>query len=469
MARRPTGAQGRPVEYDDPEPWPDPVDGAALLGGIAATVRRFVEMPEARADAVALWIVHTWVHDRLGISTFLNVTSATKRCGKTLLMEVVGALAWRSLPVSGRVTPAALFRIVERDAPTLILDEADTFFADDPELRGIVNGSQRRDSAFVLRCVGDDHEPRRFGTWCPKAIAGIGGLPDTTLDRALVVRLERRDPAADPLPGWRDRDPAAIDEVRQRIARWVDDDGTAILEARRRVAFPSGLHDRARDAWEALLAIGDAAGGEWAGPSGRAALAAEAARADAEEDTGPREMLLADLRAVFAAKGDPASLATVDILAALHEMEGRPWSEWKRGKPLSSRGLASLLKPFKIGPGTVRDAGIETAGGTAKGYKRAQFAPLWARYAIDPGSVSVTASQALKNKASGDFLSVTSPEVVTDTNGPNPLEINGCDAVTDTPGGSSEGTALDDPDPEREAIMHEAEFAAPDRDGGTDR
>ena len=269
--------------------------------------------------------------------------------------------------------------------------------------------------------------------------------------------------------GWRDRDPGAIDEVRRRIARWVGDDGAAILEARARVAFPPGLHDRACDAWEALLAIGDAAGGEWAGPDGRAARAAEAARADAEEDTGAREMLLADLHAVFAGKDDPAALATVDILAALHEMEGRPWSEWKRGKPLSSRGLASLLKPFKIGPSTVRPE----SGGTPKGYKRTQFAPLWARYAIDPGSVSATTPQALKNKASGDFLSATSPEVVADTNGPNPLEINGCGVVADTPGGPSEGTDPDDPDddpdPEREAIMREGESAAPDHDERTDQ
>ena len=27
---------------------------------------------------------------------------------------------------------------------------------------------------------------------------------------------------------------------------------------------------------------------------------------------------------------------------------GDPWSEWKRGKPLSPRGLSDLLKPFKV-------------------------------------------------------------------------------------------------------------------------
>ena len=111
------------------------------------------------------------------MSTILHVKSATKCCGKTLLMEVAGTLAWRSVPVSGRITPAGMFRIITLHEPTLILDEADTYMGDDPELRGIVNGSQRRKMAFVIRTVGEDYEPRRFSTWCPKAISGLGDLP----------------------------------------------------------------------------------------------------------------------------------------------------------------------------------------------------------------------------------------------------------------------------------------------------
>lgn len=176
--------QGRRIEWNEPEPWPEPVDGEALLTDIAGLIRRYVDMPSEKADAVALWIAHTFLHSRLDLSTILNVTSATKRCGKSLLMEVAGTLALRSLTVSGRITPAGMFRIIALHEPTLVLDEADTFMGDDPELRGIVNGSQRREMAFVIRTVGEDHEPRLFRTWCPKAISGIGDLPDTVADRA---------------------------------------------------------------------------------------------------------------------------------------------------------------------------------------------------------------------------------------------------------------------------------------------
>ena len=245
--------QGRPLEWPEVEPWPERVNGKELFDEVSALIQRYVDTPGTRADAVALWIVTTWLHDRLELSTFLHLTSATKRCGKSLLMEVIGALVFRPLSVSGRITPAALFRTIQLAEPTLLLDEADTYMASDQELRGVVNGSQRRDSAYVLRTVGDDHEPRKFKTWCPKAIAGIGGLPDTVLDRSLTIRLERRAPNAGKLPHWRDRDAHGIDTLRRKLARWVEDNWRAVLQKRNALSFPPGLHDRARDAWEAFV------------------------------------------------------------------------------------------------------------------------------------------------------------------------------------------------------------------------
>ena len=165
--------QGQPLHWDEVEPWPDPVEGVALLDAIAELIRRYVDMPATSADAIALWVVHAWVHDRLDISTFLNITSATKRCGKSLLMEVLATLVRKPLPTAGRITGPTLFRIVEMYAPTLLLDEADTFLGDDKDLRGLLNGSQRSELAGVPRTVGDDHEPRMFRTWCAKVSIGF--------------------------------------------------------------------------------------------------------------------------------------------------------------------------------------------------------------------------------------------------------------------------------------------------------
>ena len=466
------GLQGQPLHWDEVEPWPGPVDGAALLDAIAELIRCYVDMPVTSADAVALWVVHASIHDRLEISTFLNITSATKRCGKSLLMEVLVALVCKPLAASGRITPAVLFRTIELYAPTLLLDEADTFLGDDQELRGIVNGSQRRDLAYVMRTVGDDYEPGRFRTWCAKAISGIGSLPDTVLDRSLLIRLERRAPNVGDLPRWRDRDKQAIADLNCKLARWITDDGDAVLDRRNAVAFPPVLNDRARDGWEALLAIGEVAGGEWAGGTGRAYRACEAINASAESETGAREMLLADLWQVFRGAGDPAHLPTGKpdvaqnsrepaILPALVTMEDRPWSEWSRGNPLSPRGLAKLLKDFGIAPCTIRLDG----DATPKGYKRASFEPVWKRYDIpsaeDPSKASATTPQPNVSMGFDDSISATSPDRVADGKSLNSAVGNGCGVVAATNPPSTGNSASDDVEKRAEVTGHDDDEPEP--------
>ena len=313
---------------------------------------------------------------------------------------------------------------------------------DDPELRGIVNGSQRREMASIIRTVGEDYEPRRFSTWCPKAISGIGDLPDTVADRALTIRLERRSPTVGDMPHWRDRDRQAVEVLERKLARWTDDNADAVLERRNAVAFPSGLHDRARDAWEALLAIAEIAGGNWAGTTGRAYRACEAVSAEVDSETGIREMLLADMRAVFEEAGNPGHLPTGKsderynssspaILPALIAMEGRPWAEYSRGKSLSPRGLARLLKDFSIVPGTIRLA----SGSTPKGYKRDAFVPHWERYGMGlpeaSSDLSATTPQPRVEAVSGQFSSATSSRDVADTKVPNPASSKTCGVVAD--------------------------------------
>ena len=425
------GRQGRPVEWNDPEPWPEPVDGAALLGEIADFIRRYVALAGELADTVTLWLVVTWIHGRLEISPFLNVTSATKRCGKSLLLEVGGDFVCRPLPAGGRVTAAALFRAIERYAPTLLLDEADTFFSDDAELRGVVNGSQRRSSAYLLRCVGDDHEPRQFMTWCPKAIAGIGGLPDTVLDRSIVVRLERRPPNV-PLERWRDRDKAGIEIMRRKLARWISDSEANIVAGLQAVDYPDGLHDRARDAWESLLAIGNEAGGQWAGPKGRALAACRyVAARSAGEETGACEMLLADLRGIFEAERWPAAIASKAILEKLHAMEGRRWGEWSRGKQLSAHGLSKLLKPFDVQSRQTR----LPDGPNLKGFRLDDLRPVWEAYLPDspipPGTETKHRNNPLKQAGFCDLETKHGEGAVSDLNCTKPYEIRDCFDVSD--------------------------------------
>lgn len=153
--------QGREVQLDDPEPWADPVGGGTLLNAIAATFSRYLVLPKQANVALALWVLHAYAFDAWFTSPFLAITSPAKRCGKTLLLIVLGALVPRRLFASN-VTPAVLFRTIEKYRPVLLIDEADTFVRDNDELRGVLNSGHTRTTAVAIRAVGDDHDPRAF-------------------------------------------------------------------------------------------------------------------------------------------------------------------------------------------------------------------------------------------------------------------------------------------------------------------
>lgn len=366
----PSQLQGRAVALDDPEPWPEPVDGAALLDELAATFRRFVALPEGADTALALWVIHAHAHDAAEVSPILALTSATPRCGKSTTLAIVGALVPRPLPAAS-ISAAVLFRAVELYRPTLLIDEADTLrLGDRDDMRGLLNAGHTRASAYAIRAVGDDHEPRVFRVWAPKAVALIGRLPDTLADRSVIIPLRRRAPGETVERLRIGRIMTELEPLRRKAARWAQDQAAVLADADPDV--PAELHDRAADNWRPLIAIADAAGGDWPERARRAARILSGAADPADE--GPAVQLLADLRALFDARGVDR-LASAEIVDALAKMEDRPWPEWKAGRPITARQLARLLAPFGIRPTKIR-----FGDATSQGYSLEAFEDAFRRY-----------------------------------------------------------------------------------------
>ncbi|HZT88194.1 MAG TPA: hypothetical protein VFA12_09500 [Stellaceae bacterium] len=188
----PAVGQGRPLDLPEPQPWPQPVDGVALIADLAAAIRRHVVLGIAEAGAIALWVVAVHAFDAWPVFPRLFVNSPEKGCGKSTLLDVLSRLVPKPLGASS-ITPAALFRVIEAARPTLLLDEADSYARDNEDLRGVLDAGRRRDGA-VIRTVGDNHEPRQFSAWAPVALAAIGRLPGTIEDRSIRIGLRRRRP-----------------------------------------------------------------------------------------------------------------------------------------------------------------------------------------------------------------------------------------------------------------------------------
>lgn len=372
-----------PQLFHEINPWPSSVAGDDLLDEVKQIIESHVVMQPGASAAMALWVVFTYVHDSFTISPLLAVISPAKRCGKTTSLDVVGGLAYRALSASN-TTAAAIFRCIEVYTPTLLLDEMDTYLPENQELRGVINGGHRRSSAFVLRCIGDDHDVKPFPVWCPKMVAMIGEPPDTIKDRAVVVRLHRKleTETVERIP---------LDFVERKLStrrqclRWANDHAVALKTATPEV--PTGVgSDRSRDNWLPLLAIAEAAGGDWPQRARTAMVILETPDAAADETLD--EMLLRDTLLILGRHED-RNILSRDLVCKLNDLDGRPWSDLRGGKQLTTNSLARMLRKFGLRARTVRvtpqaqsvkGAMIPTTPDRGIGYVVADFQPVFGRY-----------------------------------------------------------------------------------------
>jgi hypothetical protein len=349
-----------------------------LLVTLTTWIRRYVVVTDAQAVAIVLWAAHTHAIDAADCTPYLQITSATKRAGKTRLLEVLEPIVARPW-FTGRTSAAALVRKVDAECPTLLLDESDAAFGGEKEyaeaLRGILNSGYRSSGRATL-CIGQGTkiEARDFKTFGAKAVAGIGALPDTVADRSIAIQLRRRT-HDEPCERWRERDghhQAA--PLHAQLAAWATTAVEVLRDAR--PALPSSLGDRQTDVWEPLIAIADLAGGTWSTRARSAAVAL----AGSVEDQDITVELLTDIRDILVEEHqDRSIIASKDLIAGLTALDDRPWATWRRGQPMTPRGLTRLLGPLQIHP----DRHLRTV----RGYRIDAFTDAIARYL--PSQVSL--------------------------------------------------------------------------------
>jgi Protein of unknown function (DUF3631) len=396
--------QGHSLNLPEPEPWPNPVAGDELLDAVSEAIRRYVVLAGHAARAAALWIVHTYLLDCFLITPRLAIRSPVLRCGKTTLLDVVSRMALRPLSTAN-VTASAIFRVVEKCRPTLLVDEADTFLPEAEELRGVVNSGHRQGGS-VVRTVGDDHEPRKFSTYGACAIALIGKLPATIHDRSVVIDLKRRLPSEE-VKRFRSDRAGDLDVLARKAARWAVDNAERVKEIDPKM--PAGLFNRDADNWRGLLAIAEAAGGRW--PDYARETAERCCAAAAADEDAWLPMLLADIHAIFMQR-EVDRIASLDLVDTLKGIEGRPWAEFGRNdKPITQSRVASLLKPLGIAPD-----GVRIGERTPRGYYLHAFEEPFARYLGVKGASEVQQCNKCDEQGTSEgFQSATEdPDVAPD-------------------------------------------------------
>ena len=356
------------------------LDGAALLDELHAALTRYVVLPSPEAaDAIVLWIAATHAAPAWNCAPRLDVTSPVKRCGKSRLLDIIVATCHDPL-LTVNISPAALVRSIGADPPTLLLDEADTVFGpkagdNHEDLRGILNAGHSRNRPYIrwdVSARATEHCP----TFAMAALAGIGSLPDTITDRAVVVAMRRRAPG-EVVDRYRERrDGAPLKELGTRLAAWIRGN----LDVLRDAEPDMPVEDRAADTWEPLIAVADLADGDW---PARARKAAIVLTAEDDTDTTLGARLLADLRDAI---GDADAMHGETILNALHKISEAPWGDYF-GRPMNARDVAKLLKPYGVASVDVKIDGVNR-----KGYRRDHLHDSWTRYLPPSSGVSATSA-----------------------------------------------------------------------------
>ncbi|KAB2973626.1 DUF3631 domain-containing protein [Streptomyces sp. SS1-1] len=365
----------------------DRIDGAALLNEVEAFHRRFNVFPnEAAYVAVVLWDAHAHLLDCFESTPRLAFLSPEPGSGKSRALEIVETLVPNPMAAVD-ASAAALFRAVagvDGKRPTILFDEIDTIFGpkagENEQLRGFINAGHRRNRP-MFRCVGDgaNQTVQAFHSFAAVAVAGLGYLPDTIRDRSVNIRMRRR-ARNETIEPYRTR----IHEkegfaLRDRLATWAEQVSERVMNVW--PALPDGVTDRPADVWEPLLAIADAAGGDWPDRAREACIVlVTASKANDKGSLGVR--LLTDLRDHVMVGID--RLPTVAILDRLNALDDAPWADL-HGKPLDNRRLSRMLAEYMTADNEpITSRNIKAAGSVLKGYYAADLRDAWARYCPPP-------------------------------------------------------------------------------------
>ena len=247
------------------------LDGCAVLDAVDDFLARFIAYPNEHArQAHTLWLAHTWRMDKWDSTPRLAFMSPEKGSGKTRALEVSEHLVPRGVRVSQATTGYVLAKISEDPPPTLFYDEIDTVYGQrargNEDLRAVLNAGHRRGATAGRGIWGNDGlAGQDYSAYCAVALAGLGRLPETIADRAVIIRMKKRK-RTERVEPWRPR-------VNAKEAKAIGDAlGAWMRDASLLWPHNMPVEDRAADVWEPLITVADAAGGHWPATARAAAV-----------------------------------------------------------------------------------------------------------------------------------------------------------------------------------------------------
>lgn len=331
-----------------------------ILGKIEEFVTTYVAFPSPdHAPVLAAWVLHTHAFDAAYATPYIYVHSAEMQSGKTRVIDVMESIARNSSRMI-QTSTAGLYRQIEAERPTLMIDEVDAIYSGNKneEMRSVLNGGYKP-SGFVTKVNKDGEGIDRFSTFCPKLLAGIdnGSMPGTVLDRTIPIQLKRKrkDETVERFLS-RDVDPIA-EALREEIEAWVEENLDALREAR--PVIEDELSDRQWEISEPLIAIAERISKK-EGNRVRKALLNLFAGVNPAKSDGAK--VLEAARGLFNDNPDRKRFLTAELIDRL-------------GNDMHPKTLGGILKPYGIAAKNVRVGSTQ-----GKGFEVSMFEDAFQRY-----------------------------------------------------------------------------------------
>ena len=342
---------------------------ASNLDYISQTIRdRVIFQSKYEPDAITLWIAGTYLMDHWTRFPKLLIVSPERECGKTTALESIEGFVFKGKMASS-ITAAALTRSIQKDAPTLMIDEADLTLQDNKQLQAIINaGHTRRTAVRILsdETAGKKWEPKEMSLWCPQVIAGIGDFEDTLISRSISIGLRRKG-INEEIIYLDDRYFDEQAEMRSALENWSNTIDPKVLL--RVPPVPDGVGNRMRDNWLPLLQIAQLAGVSWVEKCNDAIQELEMKR-KAETSALTTNDLLLDIREVLNQFSGP-EIGSRELLERLLDLPEGDWHSANHGRAISSKWLAQKLRPYGI---------VAQRRNTGKVYMMADFDETFRRF-----------------------------------------------------------------------------------------
>ena len=241
------------------------INGKELHGRLSRLFSDHVVFPDIRIpEFLATWVIGTYMYKSFPYYGYLLFISLTKRCAKSLAEDLLSHVCHNATTRSINPSEASIFRQVDGDDITLIIDEVESLSPKEkdkkPEMFSLLNGGfQKGSTVSRVESRGKEWVNILFNAYSPKVLAGIRGVSDTIEDRSFKIPMIRKAPGERVKRFNLRQQENEVQQLRDDLYIFGLRHGPDVIElydlSTGKIPGMDGLDDRQKDILESLACI----------------------------------------------------------------------------------------------------------------------------------------------------------------------------------------------------------------------